>query len=250
MSEPVTVVRRRGSAGDLHALTMTEMLAPGRQAASGAVVWWFDVVAPAVVVGGGRAIDLLDLDACRREGLDVVRRGSGGGPVLLEPGASLWIDVVIPPDDHRFIDDVVESMRGLGERWLETVSAVMPDLIGRIAVHRGPQIRTDWSPYSCFAGLGSGEVLCDGLKLVGISQRRTRDGARYQCLLNRRVDVGRMRRILRSPPEVDPPAIAYLAVGRGDATDQALVNGALVDDERVDEALVDGLAMAIGRWPR
>lgn len=237
MSEPVAVVRRRGSVGDLHALTMPEMLAPGRRAASGVVVWWFDVAAPAVVVGGGRAIDLLDLDACRREGLDVARRGSGGGPVLLDPGASLWVDVVIPADDHRFVDDVVESMRGVGDRWLETVSAVMPG--GRFAVHRGPQVHTDWSPYSCFAGLGSGEVLCDGLKLVGISQRRTRDGARYQCLLHRRFDVDRMRRVLRSPPAGDHPAIACLGDGRDDDT----------DDAAVDEALVVGLAAALGRWP-
>ena len=33
----------------------------------------------------------------------------------------------------------------------------------------------------CFAGLGPGEVLVDGRKVVGISQRRDRFGARFQC---------------------------------------------------------------------
>jgi hypothetical protein len=38
----------------------------------------------------------------------------------------------------------------------------------------------------CFAGLGSGEVLLAGRKLVGISQRRTRSAARFQSLCHLR----------------------------------------------------------------
>jgi lipoate-protein ligase A len=33
----------------------------------------------------------------------------------------------------------------------------------------------------CFAGLGPGEVSVNGRKVVGISQRRSRQGARFQC---------------------------------------------------------------------
>ena len=33
-----------------------------------------------------------------------------------------------------------------------------------------------WCPLVCFAGIGPGEVLVDGRKLVGISQRRTPGG--------------------------------------------------------------------------
>ena len=33
----------------------------------------------------------------------------------------------------------------------------------------------------CFAGAGSGEVMVGERKVVGISQRRTRDAARFQC---------------------------------------------------------------------
>ena len=33
----------------------------------------------------------------------------------------------------------------------------------------------------CFAGLGTGEVTVAGRKCVGMSQRRTRAGARFQC---------------------------------------------------------------------
>jgi hypothetical protein len=35
----------------------------------------------------------------------------------------------------------------------------------------------------CFGALGPGEVLIDGRKAVGVSQRRTRAGARFQCIV-------------------------------------------------------------------
>jgi lipoate-protein ligase A len=46
-----------------------------------------------------------------------------------------------------------------------------------------------WSPLVCFAGLGPGEVLVDGRKVVGLSQRRTRAGARFHCAALRVWDV-------------------------------------------------------------
>jgi hypothetical protein len=42
-------------------------------------------------------------------------------------------------------------------------------------------VTTPWSSTICFDGIGAGEVLLDGGKLVGISQRRSRDAARLQC---------------------------------------------------------------------
>jgi hypothetical protein len=41
----------------------------------------------------------------------------------------------------------------------------------------------------CFAGLGPGEVTRYGAKVVGISQRRTRHAARFQCAVLARWDV-------------------------------------------------------------
>jgi lipoate-protein ligase A len=41
--------------------------------------------------------------------------------------------------------------------------------------------RAPWSIRVCFAGTGPGEVTLDGRKVVGISQRRTRQGALFQC---------------------------------------------------------------------
>jgi hypothetical protein len=40
----------------------------------------------------------------------------------------------------------------------------------------------------CFAGIGAGEVLVGGAKVVGISQRRDRRGSRFQCVAHRSWD--------------------------------------------------------------
>jgi hypothetical protein len=66
----------------------------------------------------------------------------------------------------------------LGDAWV----AALADLGIEARRHEGAMVTTRWSPLVCFAGLGPGEVVTpDGAKLVGISQRRTRAGARFQC---------------------------------------------------------------------
>ena len=114
-------------------------------------------------------------------GIDVVRRRSGGGAVHLEPGGTLWVDVVVPRGDDVWDDDVGRATFWLGEAWAIAVGA-------GAAVHRGPMVRTEWSDLVCFAGLGPGEVTIDDRKVVGISQRRTREAARFQCVAYERWD--------------------------------------------------------------
>ena len=52
----------------------------------------------------------------------------------------------------------------------------------RLEVHTAALVSTPWSSLVCFAGLGPGEVVLDGRKVVGLSQRRTRLGARMQTV--------------------------------------------------------------------
>ena len=59
-------------------------------------IWVFDVERPALVLGSTQRPDIVDAEACRRAGVEVVRRRSGGGLVLLEPGNVVWFDVVVP----------------------------------------------------------------------------------------------------------------------------------------------------------
>lgn len=114
----------------------------------------------------------------RAAGLDVARRRSGGGAVLLEPGRVVWADVVVPAGDDLWVADVGRAAWWLGETWATALDALgVPGAV----VHRGGLIRSAWSAQVCFAGLGPGEVTVEGRKAVGISQRRTREGALFQC---------------------------------------------------------------------
>ena len=48
-------------------------------------------------------------DTAHELGVAVVRRRSGGGAVLLDPGGVVWVDVVVPRHDPRWDDDVVNN---------------------------------------------------------------------------------------------------------------------------------------------
>lgn len=144
-------------------------------------LWWHEPTAPALVLGSSQADADVDVDACERAGVDVVRRRSGGGAVLLVPGDVVWLDVIVPTGSADWTPDVHAQMVWLGRRLAEVIAALRPELLGDIHVHEGAMVRTPRSSTICFDGLGAGEVVLGDRKLVGISQRRTRHAARLQC---------------------------------------------------------------------
>lgn len=155
--------RRRGSAAALHALGLldTEPVARG--------VWLLEADAPAVVLGSAQRHLVQDAG---------VIRASGGGAVLVDPDRCVWVDVVIPRHDPLWHDDVGRSALWLGQVW----QAALESCGVTAAVHAGPTDRHELARAACFAGVGTGEVVAGERKLVGISQRRTRGGARLQCI--------------------------------------------------------------------
>jgi lipoate-protein ligase A len=137
----------------------------------------FDVTRPTLVLGSSQPDDVVDWRRVRQRGAEVVRRRSGGSAVLVEPGAAVWVDVTIPAGDPLWDHDVSRAFHWLGAVWAEVLSAAgVP-----ARWHDGPMRRTPWSASVCFAGLGPGEVTVGGRKVVGLSQRRTREAALFQC---------------------------------------------------------------------
>ena len=163
-------------------------------------------------------------------GIEVCRRRSGGGLVFVDPGSSLWIDVIVPRGDPLWSDDVSLAFDWVGQTWASALRAV--DAGSKIAVHRGRVRHADWGRTICFAGLGPGEVVVDGRKVVGLSQRRTRDAARFQGLAVTRFDAEVLREHLipgSLPSELD-------------AILDDLPVGVDVDLDDVAECFVDALA--------
>jgi lipoate-protein ligase A len=131
-------------------------------------VWVLEPTEPAVVLGSTQAESVLV------PGTPAVRRRSGGGAVLVEPGGLVWVDVFVPAGDPLWQVDVGRAFAWLGRVWAGALG-------GAALAHAGPLVTTPWSKLVCFAGLGPGEVTVEGAKVVGVAQRRARAGALFQC---------------------------------------------------------------------
>lgn len=207
----------RGAAGEIHARDLAPPTGPG------ATLAWIEATGPALVLGSRQAAvpGLVDEVACARDGVEIARRRSGGGAVWLAPGEHLWVDVLVGRDDPRWDDDVTRACGWLGDAWCEALAAEGLASPGDLAVHRGGLVHD--APV-CFAAMGPGEVALGGAKLVGLSQRRTREGARFQCVVHARWVPDAYRAY--GPGLGEPPApsdVAALPALAGGAAARALV---------------------------
>lgn len=173
-----------------------------------------DVSGSALALGSAQSIEDVDLELAKRLEVDVFNRQSGGGAVLLDPGAQLWVDVVIGRSDPLWQDDVSLASQWLGDVWVAALRSVGVEGI----VHRGAMVTNALSPVVCFAGLAAGEVTVDGAKVVGISQRRTRAGARFQCSVPLSWDAARHEKLLapgiaKSGGSINDVAVATATLG-------------------------------------
>lgn len=208
------VIRRRSTAAEFHGLDVAIPAAPE--------IWVHEITRPALVLGSvQRDAGIVDAEACTRAGIDVVRRRSGGGAVLLIPDEAVWIDVIVPAGHAGWSDDVHRPMVWLGHALKAAFEAA-----GRFEaqVHDAAMVSTAHSRLICFDGLGPGELTIDNAKLVGISQRRTRSAARLQCCWY---------------SAYDPAALTRLLV---DAPEPAALNSVAVVDPHTSAMVVDGLA--------
>ena len=104
----------------------------------------------------------------------LVRRASGGGAVLVGPWM-LGASVALPPG-HRLLgsDQVADGYRWLGELF---VAALAEHGVSAVSM---PRERTRKAApevgWACFAGMSPWEVAVDDRKLVGLAQRRNRNG--------------------------------------------------------------------------
>lgn len=178
---------------------------------------------PTLVLGSSQPVDRIDADEARRRGVEVTSRRSGGGAVLLVPGEFVWLDLRIGADDPLWSTDVARAMVWVGALWV----AALADLgvVGR--VHDGAFEPSRWSSDVCWSGLGTGEVVDDvGAKIVGISQRRSRSGARFQSMAHLTWRPDLVAALVASPAPT-PDELAPMAVSLPVA-DATVVETALI----------------------
>ena len=220
----------RGPAEQLLAagVALLDSMEPG----SRPVLRWYRCTDVAVVLGRGQ-----QAAAFAGTDLPVIGRFSGGGAVLMDDGL-LSFDVVLPAGHPLLAGDLTAPFERIGDAWATALAVLgVPD----VAVHRGPATakrrgteKEQLLAAICYATLGMGEVTSAGRKIVGLSQRRRRQGALIQCGLLRRWDPQPLVQALGASADDD---IVRAAIGIDE----------FLDDPPTDEEIAGAVNDALER---
>ena len=206
---------------------------------------WTVAASPALVIGRSARGVAADDAACARLGVEVVRRSSGGGPVLWDAGL-LGLDVVLPPGHPFAGQGVIEAYERLGRalsgalRELGVDARAVSVDEARTAAHDPAARRA--AELACFGALSPHEVVAGGRKVVGLAQVRRRSGTLLQAGFALRLDGGRLAEVLAVPASERDWIARRLAEGAGGL--EGLLAGAGATDvvAAVDGALTACLA--------
>jgi lipoyl(octanoyl) transferase len=151
-------------------MAIDEAMWRGRQAGtSPPTLRFFAWSPPTVSLGYGQPLDRhVDAAACRRLGVGVVRRPTGGSAIYHDgPDRELTYSVVATAGDLGVSADLLETYRWIGRALVRGLHA-----LGAAAemVPTGRGLGRD--PAFCFARTGAYEIEIGGKKVVGSAQRR------------------------------------------------------------------------------
>ncbi len=140
--------------------------------------------------------------------------------MLVTPGDPVWVDVWLPSGDLLWDRAVDRAFHWLGQAWVDALGRA--GLAGATAHREGFVACTRWSSLVCFGGVGAGEVVAaDGRKVVGLAQRRTRDGAWFHGACVLRWDPAPLVELLALDPAERQAATAGLGSAVAGAADLA-----------------------------
>ncbi len=177
-----------------------------------AIASWSTITHTALVLGRSAGAPPVDRAAVRDAGATVVRRSSGGGPVLWDDGL-IALDIILPPGHPLAPADVVQAYRWLGEaiaRALTALGAPGPETV-TIEASRAAGAAPGPATGACYGGISPFEVLVAGRKVLGLSQARRRQGTLLQAGILLSVDGPLTARLMGRPPEFGAALAAHAA---------------------------------------
>lgn len=151
---------------------------------------------PSITLGRYQKIECLDRDACRSEGVSVVRRITGGGAIFHDD--ELTYSVVWPAGDRENPDSAAGSFKKLNAFIMETYRSLgMKPVYSRDAGRESSTGRVNF----CFSGNEEYDILVGGKKIGGNAQRRVRGALLQHGSMPFSVDYARAQRYFRDPIE-------------------------------------------------
>ena len=166
-----TVREFHGTVAELHALPMPTD-------GDSAELWVMRPTGIAVAMGSSQRPELFDQQRLRADQVDLAPRRSGGGAVLIDPQSVVWIDVLAPRSSSLWSAELGENFLIVGRIWQRALAGLGIEA----EVCTESPVRTEAATLACWAGSGWGELLIGNVKIVGLSQRRTRWGSRVQAM--------------------------------------------------------------------
>ena len=125
----------------------------------------------------GRAF--LNLSYLEEQSINLAVRHSGGGAVLVAPEDMLWVDIFVPKESKFWIEDIAKASIWIGKIWHNALKRL--DI--ECSLFDENFSRSEASDLICFVGRAPGELFINDRKILGISQRRSKFGTRFQCAL-------------------------------------------------------------------
>lgn len=149
--------------------TLLRLAATGQEQVP--VVRFYSWNPAAVSIGRFQNVETaVNADECRRRGIDIVRRVTGGRAVFHD--SELTYAVVAPADHHTFPRDVMGTYKLIARGLLAGLAylGIKANIVSRSA-RNSPLPKRPRDP-SCFASPSWYEILVNGKKIIGSAQRR------------------------------------------------------------------------------
>ena len=143
-------------------------------------IWGIEPRDTCLVLGKSqRGRSFLNLGYLEGESINLTVRQSGGGAVLVSPKDMLWVDIFVPKESKFWVADIAKASIWIGGIWRDALKRLDIECF----LFDEKFVRSEASDLICFVGRAPGELFVDDRKILGISQRRSKFGTRFQCAL-------------------------------------------------------------------
>jgi lipoyl(octanoyl) transferase len=190
---------------------------------------------PCLSLGKRQPLDGVDLAACQADGVDVVRRPTGGFAILHTD--ELTYSIATSPDDPRAEGAILDAYRSLSHGLLAGLHRLgVPARMN--PVHPGASASA-----ACFESPSAYEIVVGERKLIGSAQTRPHGRVLQHGSLPLYGDIGRVARYLTFATEGERAALAAHLRARAVPLGNAL--GRPIDYDEAAAALRAGFARAL-----